>query len=211
MRRSTVVMILLFAVLFGAYYYFNNREQPADIEVTLEPQEEVTYLFKAEDGLPATIRVEASSGEVVELARNAENAWEIIKPLAAAADQGSSEAAASQLTTIRIVDEVTGVDPKEIGLDAPAYTLIVEFTGGVERIVEIGVVTPTETGYYVRTNDTIVIVSRAAIDPLIGLLTAPPYAETLTPSPIPPTPTQTPLPSTPEPVTPTNTNATPTP
>jgi len=209
MRRSTVVMLVLFLVMAGAYYYVNNREQPADIEVTLEPQEEVSYLFKAEDGLPTNIRVEAASGEVVELARNADNAWEIKQPFEAAADQGSSEAAASQLTTIRIIDEVTGIDPKELGLDSPEYTLVVKFNNDVERIVEIGVVTPTESGYYVRTNDQIVIVSRAAIDPLIGLLTAPPYAETLTPSPIPPTATQTPLPSTPEAVTPTEATATP--
>ena len=209
MRRSTSVMIVLFLVMAGAYYYFNNREQPADIEVTLEPQEEVVYLFKAEDGLPTNIRVEASSGEVVELARNADNAWEVKEPFEAAADQGSSEAAASQITTIRIVDEVTGIDPKELGLDSPAYQLIVKFNGDVERIVEIGVVTPTESGYYVRTDGQIVIVSRAAIDPLIGLLTAPPYAETLTPSPIPPTATETPLPASPTPET--ASTATPTP
>ena len=128
----------------------------------------------------------APTGEIVELARNAENAWALILPSEAAAEQGASEAAASQLTTIRINDRLPNINPKDVGLDVPAYTLSVKFTNGVERIAEIGVITPTESGYYVSMNGKIVIVSRSAIDALIGLLENPPYAETQTPPP--PTP-----------------------
>ena len=101
--------------------------------------------------------------------------------------------------------------PKDVGLDAPEYKLSVKFTNGVERIAEIGVITPTENGYYVSIDGKIVIVSKSAIDALIGLLTNPPYAETLTPSPVPATATETPLPSTPETATATNATATPKP
>ena len=181
MRRSTIIYILLLGVMAGAYYYLTNREQPADITVTVEPTAKVSYLFTADDGTPTSIRVESQSGEVVELARNAENAWALILPSEASAEQGSSEAAASQLTTIRISDHLPNISPKDVGLDVPAYTLTVKFTTGVERIAEIGVITPTENGYYVRMDGEIVIVSRNAIDALIGLLTNPPYAETPTP------------------------------
>jgi hypothetical protein len=217
MRRSTVVFVLLFLAMAGAYYYLKNREQPtdtADIAVTLEPQAETAYLFNPEDGVPNSIRLEAQTGEVVELARNAdaENAWVVKRPFEAAADQGSSEAAASQVTTISITNSVPNVDPKDVGLDVPQYKLVVQFSNGVERIAQIGVLTPTETGYYALKDGEIVIVNRSGIDALITLLTNPPYAETLTPSPIPPTVTDTPLPSlTPEPGTPAGETATPTP
>ena len=209
MRRSTVIYILLFLGMAGAYYYLNNRPEPADIAVTVEPEAAVEYLFSSADGVPTSIRMESQAGEIVELARNAENAWAVILPIEAAAEQGASEAAASQLTTIRISDRLLNISPKDVGLDVPAYKLTVKFTNGVERIAEIGVITPTENGYYVRIDGEIVIVSRSAIDALIGLLTSPPYAETPTPSPIPATATQTPLPSTPEPATATNETATP--
>ena len=131
-------------------------------------------------------------------------------PFEASAEQGASEAAASQIITIRITDRLPNISPKDVGLDAPQYKLIVQFTSGVERIAEIGVITPTESGYYVGMDGEIMIVSRSAIDALIGLLTNPPYAETPTPSPIPATATETPLPSsTPEPATATNETATP--
>jgi hypothetical protein len=72
----------------------------------------------------------------------------------------------------------------------------VKFTNGGERSVDIGVITPTESGYYVRSTDgKIVIVSKSAIDSLLGMLIAPPYLETLTPGPIPSTETLTPFPA----------------
>jgi hypothetical protein len=184
MRRSTVLYLLLFLGMAGFYYYLNNRPEPADITVTVEPQAVVEYLFSSDDGTPTSIRVESQTGEVVELARNAENAWALILPIEASAEQGSSEAVASQLTTIRISDRLPNISPKDVGLDVPAYTLTVKFSTGVERFAEIGVITPTENGYYVRIDGEIVIVSRSAIDAFIGLLANPPYAETPT-SPLP--------------------------
>ena len=186
MRRSTVVYLLLLLVLAGVYYYLNNREQPADITVTLEPESQASYLFTAADGLPTSIRIEAKTGETVEVARGADDAWTLILPIEAQADQAAAEAAASQVTTLRILDSVPGVDPEIVGLSVPEYTLIISFTSGMERKAEIGVITPTESGYYVRSADGgIVIVSKSSLDSLLGLLTNPPYLET-------------PLPSTPE-------------
>jgi hypothetical protein len=105
-------------------------------------------------------------------------------PEEAAADQGSVEAVASQVATMQILDRVPGLAPDAVGLDGPDYTISFQFTSGVERIIEVGVLTPTESGYYVRgENGEIVIVSRSALDSLLGLLTTPPYALTETPPP----------------------------
>ena len=187
-RRPTVVYIVLLLVLAGAYYYLNNREQPAEIELTVEPSSEVAqeYLFTAEEGTPTSIRIESKSGETVEVARGQDNAWTLIQPVEAKADQGAAEAAASQVTTMPILDAVPDLDPGIIGLDDPEYVLTMKFTGGGERTVDVGVITPTESGYYVRESDKTVIVSRSAIDALLGLLTNPPYLETPTPAPVTP-------------------------
>src|SRR5688572_6704656 len=208
MRRSTVIYLLLFLVLAGTYYYLDNREQPADISLTIEPSAEVSYLFTAEDGLPTSIHIESKSGDTVEVTRDAENAWVMTQPIEGKADQASAEAAASQVATMQIVDTVPDVDPDIVGLTDPEYTLTIQFTSGVERKAEIGVITPTESGYYVRnSNGDIVIISRSSVDALLALLTNPPYLETPTLSPIPLT--ETPIPPTPEATTPSN--ATPTP
>jgi uncharacterized protein DUF4340 len=209
-RRSTVVYIVLLLALAVAYYYLNNRNRIADIEVTAEATSEVApaYLFTAEDGTPSSIRIESKAGQAVAVARGADNAWTLTEPIEAKADQGAAEAAASQITTMSILDTVPKIDPKIVGLETPEYVLTVKFTNGVERKVDIGVITPTESGYYVRNADgKVIIVSRSAIDSLLGLLDNPPYLETLTPSPI----TLTPLPAsqTPEAGTPSSETATP--
>jgi len=216
--RRTVVYLLLLAAVMGAYYYLKNKpatiDTTTDIAVTLAPQTPTSFLFSTTDGQPIQFQIASSTGETVELARNTDQAWEVKIPIEAAADQGSAEEAASQITAIQIANELpTSVGPGDIGLDQPAYTITVKYDSGVERKAEIGVITTSGNGYYAQTSDNkLVIVSRSGIDSLIGLLINPPYLETLTPSPISPTATETPLPSsTPEPVTPTEPPATPTP
>jgi len=209
MRRSTWVFLLLLLALAGAYYFLNNREEPADIAITFEPEAEISYLFNAADGVPTSIRIESNAGELVEVTRDADNAWVLKLPLEASAEQGASEAAASQVTTMRILDSIPNIDLEIVGLKTPEYTLIVKF-GNVERKASIGVITPTESGYYVLApNGDVVIVSASSVDALLNLLTFPPYLETPTPSPIPAT--ETPLPTTPEAGTVTPGTATPQP
>ena len=209
-RRSTVVYILILIVVAGAYFYLKFREAPVtDVLVTPEVTEQINYLFTADEGVPTSIRIESKSGETVEVRRDAENAWVVSQPVEANAEQGASEAAATQVTTMRILDKVTDVDPKILGLESPEYILTVKFNSNVERTVNIGVVTPSESGYYVRdaSGGDVLIVSKSAVDALLMLLTTPPYLETLTPS---PTATETPLPTTPT-VIPTDETVTPQP
>src|SRR5215217_2881902 len=180
-RRSTIVYIVILIVLAGAYYYINNREQPeADISATPELTEDSTYLFAADQGIPVDIRIQSKSGEAVELARDADNAWALTSPVEAKAEQGASEAAASQVTTMRVLDTVPQVDAEIMGLEKPEYLLNVKFNGNVERTVNIGVVTPSESGYYVQdaAGGDVLIVSKSSVDALLMLLTNPPYLET---------------------------------
>jgi len=217
MRRSTVAILLLLVIVAGVYYYVNNRAASTDTapSLTQEPTKEVSYLFNAQDGIPNDIQVQSQAGETVELTRDDKNAWAVKLPIAMAADQGSAEAAASQLTTIQITDKLAAgaVNLNDVGLDKPQYILMVKYANGVERKANIGVVTPSGSGYYAQLDgdSQVVIVSKDSIDALTSLLTNPPYAQTLTPSPTAPTPTETPVLATPEPATPTQATATPTP
>jgi hypothetical protein len=181
MRRSTIIILLLAVIAVGAYYFLNNRQEaePVDVLITPEPASEIAFLFDAADGVPSSIRIESKAGEVVEVARNAENLWTVTAPSEASADQGLTEAAASQVTAMRILDKIENVDLEVLGLESPEYSILVRFTSGVERKAEVGVITPSESGYYVRTEQgEIVIVSRDALDTLVGMLTNPPYAPT---------------------------------
>jgi len=184
MRRSAVIYILLFAILAGLYYYLNNRPKDIADETPTSTPASVEYLFDLSDGLPTRIRIESKAGEAVEVARDAENAWVLTMPIEASADQGTVEAATGQITTIRVLDRIPDLPRDAIGLDNPEYTLTIQFTGGVERIIEIGVLTPTGSGYYAsRGDDNILIISNTVPDTFIGFLSDPPYLATETPLP----------------------------
>ena len=186
-RRSTVVYITILLALLAVYLYLNSREQTAEPEATPGPTTVVSYLFPAEEGAPTSILIRAKSGEIVELARNSEEAWALRQPIEAVADQGLSEAAASQVMTLRVLEKIAQIDPELVGLGEPAYILAVKFNNGSERTARIGVVTPTESGYYVQNSGggDVLIISKSSVDALLGLLTAPPFRETPTPNPVP--------------------------
>jgi hypothetical protein len=88
---------------------------------------------------------------------------------------------------MRILERIPKIDPGLVGLREPEYILTIKFDTGKERTVHIGVVTPTESGYYVQDSagGAVLIITKNSVDALLSLLTSPPYAETPTPSPVP--------------------------
>lgn len=183
MRRSTQIVLVIFLALVGLLVYLNQRPPPAS-EADSTPTETVEYLFSATAGLPTSIAIEAKTGERVAIERNDAGEWVLKQPIETNADQGSAEAAASQLSALRILSR-PDVVPKEAGLVEPSYVMTVKLTGGTEEVVRIGDLTPTSIGYYTNINggDEVLIVSKTGLDALLTLVTSPPYVETPTPVP----------------------------
>jgi hypothetical protein len=194
--------ILLLALLIGATIYLNQSEKRAEAEATPTPFEEVAFVFE-DGGIITSIEVTPADGETVRMARNEQYVWVLNLPFETEADQGLAEAAASQVNALRIANELDA-DPKNLGLDSPAYIITVEFEDGAKHMLEVGDKTPTNNGYYVRLNNQrILIVTASGIESLTILTSFPPYLNT-------PTPTATAtLPPTETPVPPTETESTP--
>jgi hypothetical protein len=183
MKRSTWIVLVIFLALVGLLFYLNQRESPAEgAEVT--PTETVEYLFSETAGLPTSIDIEAKSGERVAIERNEAGEWVLKQPIETEANQGSAEAAASQLSALRVLSRPE-VAPDDAGLGEPSYVMTVKLTGGTEEVVRIGDLTPTSSGFYTNINgsEEVLIVDKTSLDSLLTLVTSPPYAETPTPTP----------------------------
>lgn len=177
-QAGTWITVLIFIGLIGTAIYLNRQKDTAEVEVT--PASEPSYLFStASDGNPTSIEIKpAEGGETVRIARNAENAWALEVPVEAEADQGLSEAAATQISALEILDPIDA-DPAIFGLDNPAYVITLEFDGGKKHTIEVGDSTPTSKGYYVRIDsDKMMIVDLSGIDSLLQLAAFPPYLVT---------------------------------
>jgi hypothetical protein len=186
-RSNTWIVLLLFvAVVLGSVLFNRYKAQrPAEEEAATEVAE-TRALFTSEEGQPSSIRVTAGTGEATELAHNDAGQWILIAPVAGPADQGLAEAAASQVSTLRVLDEVNELTPDLLGLARPSYVVTVIFTGGTIHKLDVGELTPTQAGYYVRLDgQSTLIVSATGLDALLGLASAPPYAPTPTAGPFP--------------------------
>lgn len=188
-----IAAIILILVVGGAFA-FNKYKTNQAAEATSTPSS--TSLFPAELGTVNDIKIESSTGESVEVIRDARGQWVLKAPAETAADQAQAEAAATQVTALRVVSDVT-LDLNIVGLDKPSYTVTITFSGGKISKLLIGSVTPIQTGYYVQLDGgKVQIVDKQGIDALLGMLTNPPYAVTPTPiesaTPTAPTSTSTP-------------------
>jgi hypothetical protein len=195
-RRNTWLLIIILAALVGFWFYSKNQKAKTIAEAT--PTSGPKLLFNSNDGTPTDFKIDDLTGNSVELSRNSSGVWVVIAPTAAAADQGSAEAVATQVSALRILNDVQ-LGPDIVGLDKPSYLITIIYTAERTHKMKIGSVTPIQDGYYMQLDDgKIQIVDKQSLDAIIGLLKAPPYAATLTPA-VPETPTSqpdTPIPQT---------------
>ena len=182
-RAGTWAAILVLAVLLGVVYYLNTQEKlpQDDSDFALELVEDA-FLFEDDDLLITGIAISPADGETIRLERDGESAWVFTQPESAEADPALVEAAASQIFSVIIVSEIESVDPSIFGLDSPSHLIEIRFDNGTTSAIEIGDVTPTNSGYYARVDGArILILDINGIAPLLNLVDFPPYLVTPTP------------------------------
>ncbi len=187
-RRNTWVLLFLLVVAIGAAYYLNNRKSRQAASTTPTVAAGSGSLFAATLGEPTDITVKDTTGKTVEVARNESGQWVLKAPTDAQADQASAEAAATQVTSLKVLSAVQ-LDLNVVGLDKPVYSMSFTFKDGSKHTLDVGSETPIQDGYYTSLDKwPVKIVDKAGIDALTLLLSQPPYAATPTP-PITDTPT----------------------
>lgn len=198
MRRSTVVMLILLAVLAGLYWYMQQPEniikraiQPTPTPTTVN----LGTVIGPEKGPAVRIAIVSSNGESVSIDRSM-GIWMLVTAEdSVPADPNAVDFAASGLSDLRILSKIDPVpDPASISLEPPAYRFSIRMADGSQVDFNVGAKTITQSGYYLQSADGhVYVVAAYSIDALIGLIAAPPYLQTPTPSPLPAT--ETPIPS----------------
>lgn len=185
-RRNTWILLVLLVALVGFAFYLGNRktQQAALATPTAAGAGGAAAsapLFSASAGAPTDVSIKDSAGKAVEIARNASAAWVLKAPTDAPADQAAAEAAATQVTSLRVLSTVQlGLDV--VGLDKPSYVMSFKFTDSSSHTLNVGVVTPLQDGYYTSLdNGPVRIVDKPGLDALVQLLAQPPYAATPVP------------------------------
>jgi len=177
---ATRITLLVLILVVGFAYLFNK--QKANQQAAATPTAGTALLFAYAEGQPNDIKIESSTGQSVEVARNTSGSWVLKAPTQAEADQASAQAAATQISALRVIGEVQlGLDV--VGLDKPSETITTTFTDGKTHKLTVGSVNPIQTGYYVQLDGgKTQIVDKQGLDALLTLLTNPPYVASATPA-----------------------------
>lgn len=147
--RSTLVLLVVALGLGGYIFFFERHRPPASAP---EPNEQL-FDFEADD--VAELRVDAGEDAVTEL-RRTDDAWQVVAPIEAAADDSATSSIASTLASLEVqrVVEEGPVDLEPFGLAAPA--LDIGFTladAEAPRHLLIGEQTPTGGDRYAKLGD----------------------------------------------------------
>ena len=147
--RSTLVMLVVFLGL-GAYVYFVEMERPPASET---PPNEQLFGLTADDIETLTVR---TGSDETSLRRTADDAWELMSPIEAAADDTTVSSIASAVSTLEIrrVVEEEPVDLEPFGLSSPVVD--VSFTVADDETAHrllIGETSPTGVDRYAKLAD----------------------------------------------------------
>lgn len=188
-RRSTLVVVVLFLALLGVALYLqrNPISKSGDTTPTTTP---APNLLSFGSATIVKIKVENQEGKIIELVKGNADTWEItsIGP----AESTTVSTAVTQLSAIKILSKLDPVPAMAaMGLETPVNKITLSLDDGRVFAIDVGVQTPTQSGYYVRVdNGEPVVVSRYSISSVLDFLENPPLPPT-------PQPTETlmPLPS----------------
>ncbi|MFH2102703.1 MAG: DUF4340 domain-containing protein [Chloroflexota bacterium] len=173
-KRQTWLLLILLVVVIGIFFILRGRPTTS----TEPTPTALGYNFLVtENSFLASLRMYDPEYHFLLLERGEDAIWTVTLPHPGDADQALAEAAATQALSIRIVTMLeTAPSLDTLGLNPPAFTIILTFVNGREYTIEIGSLTPTSSGYYARRSDGQIFVISTSIDALLGLLENPPYA-----------------------------------
>ncbi len=182
-RRSTWALVAVFVLLLaGTLVYQRYQDQQPKAEATSTPDPN-GKLFTIDEKTIVSLRIEGA-GKAVQIGRDSSGLWTVTEPKGGPTDAGKVESAMSQLVDLGIIATLNPTtDLNVYGLGKAAYIITVGLNDGTKDVANVGSLTPTSSGYYVRLNDqTPKVVSKFSLDALLGLLENPPFQDTPTPA-----------------------------
>jgi len=191
-RRMTWILVGL-AALLAAYVWYSGQPRGNAAAGTETPSVPTPIpgsgpLFNTTaEQIAGVWIVDMAANRSLALSKDAQGNWQVTSPDERPADQTQAQSFASQFANVFVSTVITkSADLTPFGVLSPTYALGVKLVDGSNVRVSIGDKAPTGSGYYVLRDgeSNAVVVSTSAIDGLVALLKAPPYAApTATPTP----------------------------
>ncbi len=179
-RRTTWIILGIFLILIASTLVWQRygKEDTAEVTPTTD-QELLLKLTTKVTGL----RIEGAGSQIVEVIRDEQGQWKLIVPEGHETETDSVESAVSQLSNLSVLSKFEqGLDLGSTGLVIPAYRITITLEDDQQISLDVGKVTATGSGYYVRMGEKgVYVVSKYSLDSILELVQKPPIKPTLIP------------------------------
>jgi hypothetical protein len=184
-RRSTWILLILFAVLVGFAWLFQRYQtNKAGNAATATPTTSLVKLYDLTNFKVNDINITDNAGTKIDLYQlPGSSNWAITNVPVEKADSTKIGSISAELFSLKTQESLTQSPPLDsIGLATPAFTITMTTTDGAQLITYVGTQTAIGTGYYARVDSgSVVIVDKVAMDDILSLLKNPPMLPTATP------------------------------
>ena len=182
-KRTTWIVVAFFMIILTVAILFQRNQKSIEAQTT--PTQNPEILINHEANEIIFLSVENSTGEKVALELDQDGIWIFIEPESVEVDTPALNTVINQIGTLREVTKISTVTRKEdFGLDQPSFKIQIRFVDGNDFNLNIGKITPTESGYYIDTGQQeIFVVNKLGIDAITDLIHNPPVIEQIIPSP----------------------------
>jgi len=169
-RRSTLVVFVVFVIALAALLILQRvPNSPLNPAATPLPTSMPNLISGWKSTDVASITQKSSDGKEKHLTRNQDGSWAYG---AVTIEGGKIEQPLSEILAARILTVMpANLSLKDMLLDVPAQVITLQSSDGRNLSVQIGSITPTQSGYYVRVdNGQVSVVSKSSLDAVLQLL-----------------------------------------
>jgi hypothetical protein len=176
-KRNTWILLFIFLGLVAVMLLLQKTNLLAP-EATLTATSKPALI--SQDDPITGITLAENNGMTISVELGLDSQWSIQTPAGLQVDQGDIQNVLSDFYGISVQSSLSSSFSLEAtGLDSPTYTFTLTFRSGETRILKIGLLTPTRSGYYVKLDGTDpVIILQSNIDNAVELLEKVTYTPT---------------------------------
>ncbi|MBE0411020.1 MAG: hypothetical protein IBX69_14970 [Anaerolineales bacterium] len=173
-RRTTWILLGLFGLVVAVAWYLQSSQQQRAAQAT--ETHGISLLFPLQEVSITALRIIDQHGHVVEVKRESEGEWVFLGLEDGEPDIARIERAVSNASGIRVLSSLESQPELAlIGLENPAYRIVIILEGGQQMEAFIGDLTALGNGYYARVaSEDVVVANKFNLDAIIDLLAEPP-------------------------------------
>jgi hypothetical protein len=169
-RRSTLVVFVLFVIALAALIVLQRApNSPLKPATTPLPTALPNMILGWKSADVSVFTAKSADGKEKSLTRNSDGSWAYG---ALTIEGGEVEQLLSELLATHIIAQMpVDLSLKDMLLETPAQVITLQSSDGRSLKIQIGSITPTQSGYYIRIdNNQAVVVNKGSLDTVLQLL-----------------------------------------